>query len=172
VASVKDIRGEVREFLVQREAGLAVGAGHAPACPLTGEETVEITPKPPTAKGPAEWFTGDVFLDGIVRGEEPSHVRVNAVRFTPSARTAWHSHAVGQTLYVTEGRGLAQSRGGAIAEIRPGDIVRTPAGEWHWHGAAPDHFMTHLSITEAVPGDTRPEADWGEHVTDDEYRGR
>jgi quercetin dioxygenase-like cupin family protein len=133
---------------------------------------VEITPKPPTAKGPAEWFTGDVFIDGIVRGEEPSHVRVNAVRFTPSARTAWHSHAVGQTLYVTEGRGLVQSRGGAIAEIRAGDIISTPADEWHWHGAAPDHFMTHLSITEAVPGDARPEADWGEHVTDDEYRGR
>ena len=113
-----------------------------------------------------------MFLDGIVRGEEPSHVRVSAVRFTPSARTAWHSHAVGQTLYVTEGRGLVQSRGGAIAEIRAGDIVRTPADEWHWHGAAPDHFMTHLSITEAVPGETRPEADWGEHVTDDEYNGR
>ena len=87
---------------------------------------MEITPKPPTAKGPVEWFTGDVFIDGIVRGEGPSHVRVNAVRFTPSARTAWHSHAVGQTLYVTE----------------------------------------------AVPGDARPEADWGEHVTDDEYRAR
>ncbi|MGH3176253.1 MAG: (R)-mandelonitrile lyase [Streptosporangiaceae bacterium] len=140
--------------------------------PLSGEETVEITPKPPTAKGPAEWFTGDVFIDGIVRGEEPSHVRVSAVRFTPSARTAWHSHAVGQTLYVTEGRGLVQRRGGEVAEIRAGDIVRTPADEWHWHGAAPDHFMTHLSITEAVPGDTRPEADWGEHVTDDEYRRR
>ena len=130
---------------------------------------MEITPKPPTAKGPAEWFTGDVFIDGIVRGEEPSHVRVSAVRFTPSARTAWHSHAVGQTLYITDGRGLVQSRGGEVAEIRAGDIIRTPADEWHWHGAAPDHFMTHLSITEAVPGETRPEADWGEHVTDDEY---
>ena len=80
---------------------------------------MEITPKPPTAKGPAEWFTGDVFIDGIARGEEPSHVRVSAVRFTPSARTAWHSHAVGQILYVTEGRGLVQRRGGEVAEIRP-----------------------------------------------------
>jgi len=132
---------------------------------------VEIQPKPPTARGPAEWFTGEVFMDPIARGEEPSRVRVNAVRFTPAARTAWHSHAVGQTLYVTEGRGLVQSRGGAVAEIRAGDIVRTPAGEWHWHGAAPEHFMTHLSITEAA-GDERPEADWGEHVTDDEYHGR
>ena len=133
---------------------------------------MEVQPRQPTAKGPAEWFTGDVWIDGIARGEEPSRVRVSAVHFTPSARTAWHSHAVGQTLYVTEGQGLVQSRGGNIAEIRPGDIVHTRGDEWHWHGAAPGHFMTHLSITEAVAGDQRPEADWGEHVTDDEYNGR
>jgi quercetin dioxygenase-like cupin family protein len=99
-------------------------------------------------------------------------VRVSAVRFTPGARTAWHSHAVGQTLYVTDGRGLVQSRGGEIAELRQGDVVTTPPDEVHWHGAAPGHFMSHLSITEAVPGDARPEADWGEHVTDAEYGGR
>lgn len=128
-----------------------------------------ILPKPPTAKGPAEWFTGDVYIDNIARGEEPSRVRVSAVRFTPSARTAWHSHVVGQTLYVVAGKGLVQTRGGDVEEIRAGDVNSTPADEWHWHGAAPDHFMTHLSITEAVPGDERPEADWGEHVTDDEY---
>jgi quercetin dioxygenase-like cupin family protein len=133
---------------------------------------VPIQPTPPTAKGPAEWFTGDVYIDAIARGEEPSRVRVSAVRFTPSARTAWHSHAAGQTLYVTEGRGLHQPRGRRIEEIRAGDIVFTPADEWHWHGAAPGHFMTHLSITEAVPGDKRPETDWGEHVTDDEYGNR
>ena len=127
-----------------------------------------IQPKQPTAKGPAEWFTGDVWLDGIARGEEPSRVRVSAVRFTPAARTAWHAHAVGQALYVTEGRGLIQSRGGPVEEIRAGDVITTPPDEWHWHGAAPDHYMTHLSITEA-PSDDRPEADWGEHVTDDEY---
>jgi quercetin dioxygenase-like cupin family protein len=133
---------------------------------------VEVQSKQPTAKGPADWFTGDVWIDAIVRGEEPSRVRVSAVRFTPSARTAWHSHALGQTLYVTEGRGLVQSRGGDRVEIRPGDIIRTPADEVHWHGAAPDHFMSHLSITEATaPGDERPEADWREHVTDDEYNG-
>jgi len=109
-------------------------------------------------------------MDGIVRGEEPSHIRVSAVRFTPAARTAWHSHAVGQTLYVTEGIGLHQPRGGEIEEIRAGDIVYTPADQWHWHGAAPDHFMTHLSITEALPGAVRPEIVWGDHVTDDEYR--
>jgi quercetin dioxygenase-like cupin family protein len=133
---------------------------------------VPIQPKQPTVKGSAEWFTGDVFIDAIVRGEELSRVRVSAVRFTPSARTAWHSHAVGQTLYVTEGKGLVQSRGGDIEEIRAGDVTYTPADEWHWHGAAPDHFMTHLSITEAVPCDVRPEVEWGEHVTADEYNLR
>ena len=130
-----------------------------------------IQPKPPTVKGPADWFTGDVWIDSIARGEPPSHVRVSAVRFTPSARTAWHSHAVGQTLYVTEGRGLVQSRGGEITEIRSGDIIWTPPDEWHWHGAAAGDFMTHLSITEAVADAERPDADWGDHVTDDEYNG-
>ena len=133
---------------------------------------MELLPKQQSAKGPADWFTGDVWLDAIARGEEPSRVRVSAVRFTPSARTAWHAHAVGQTLYVTEGRGLAQSRGGEIIEIRPGDIIYTRADEWHWHGAAPDHFMTHLSITEAPPANGQPEPRWGEHVTDQEYRSR
>jgi quercetin dioxygenase-like cupin family protein len=142
---------------------------------MTSEKEIamELHREQSTARGPADWFTGDVWIDGIARGEEPSRVRVSAVHFTPSARTAWHSHAVGQTLYVTEGRGLVQSRGGDIVEIRPGDIVRTPPGEWHWHGAAPDRFMTHLSITEALaPGDPRLEADWGEQVTDTEYGGR
>ncbi len=131
---------------------------------------MDIIQKQPTAKGPAEWFTGDVWMDPIARGEEPSRVRVNAVRFTPAARTAWHAHPVGQTLYVTEGRGLIQAAGGEVTEIRAGDIIRTPADEWHWHGAAPDHFMSHLSITEAAaPADHRQEPTWGDHVTDAEY---
>jgi len=134
--------------------------------------SVPIQPKPPTAKGAADSFTGDVWIDAVVRGQDPSRVRVNVVRFTPSARTAWHSHAVGQTLYVTEGRGLVQSRGADIEEIRAGDIVNTPANVWHWHGAAPEHYMIHLSITEAVPGDERPEMEWGNHVTDEEYFDR
>ena len=132
---------------------------------------MEFPARQPTAKGPAEWFTGDVWIDAIARGEEPSRVRVNAVHFTPSARTAWHSHTLGQTLYVTEGRGLVQSRGESITEIRPGDVVSTPPDEWHWHGAAPDHFMTHISITEGVGEGQGPESEWGAHVTDDEYRG-
>ena len=133
---------------------------------------MEIQPKLPSAKGGADMFTGDVWLDVIARGEEPSRVRVSVVRFAPGSRNAWHAHAVGQTLYVTDGKGLVQPRGGPVEEIRAGDVVYTAPDQWHWHGAAPDHFMSHLSITEAVPGDERPEADWGEHVTDDEYRNR
>jgi quercetin dioxygenase-like cupin family protein len=125
---------------------------------------MERVPKRPSTKGPAEWFTGDVWIDSIAQGEPPSRLAVSAVHFTPGARSAWHSHSLGQTLFVTEGEGRVQSRGEPIVTIRPGDIVRTPAEEWHWHGAAADHFMTHLSITEGG-------ADWAEHVTDAEYRG-
>ena len=97
-------------------------------------------------------------------------MRVTTVRFTPSARTAWHRHAVGQTLHVTEGVGLVQSREGEVVVMRPGDTVYTPPGEWHWHGAAPDRFMSHLAMWEAPdPGAEVPESDWGDHVTDEEY---
>ena len=131
---------------------------------------MEIEPEKPSAKGPADWFTGDVWIDPVVVGQAPSRVRVNAVHFTPGARTAWHSHALGQTLYVMEGAGLVQSRGGDVVRIRPGDVVSTPADEWHWHGATPDHFMMHLSITEGVGDQDKPETNWGDHVTDTEYR--
>jgi len=123
----------------------------------------------PTAKGPEQWFTGDVFFDVIARGEEPSRVRVNTVRFAPCARTAWHTHAMGQTLHVTEGVGLVQARGGNVIVMKPGDTVYTPPGEWHWHGAAPDRFMTHLAIWESPGPDAGDETTWGEHVTDEEY---
>jgi quercetin dioxygenase-like cupin family protein len=131
---------------------------------------VEIKPKPPTSKAPAETFTGDAWLDVIVRGEEPSRVRASMVRFAPGARNAWHAHAVGQTVHVTDGIGRMQARGGSLVEVRAGDTVYTPPGEWHWHGAAPDHFMAHLAIWEA-PSEGE-ETDWGEQVTDEEYRGR
>jgi quercetin dioxygenase-like cupin family protein len=133
---------------------------------------MEIKPKQPTTKGPAATFTGEVWIDAIVNGQEPSRVRVNAVRFSPGARSAWHSHARGQTLYVTDGVGLAQTRGSEIIKIRSGDIVYTPTDEWHWHGATPDHFMTHLSITEGIGDSQKPETDWGAHVTDAEYHRR
>jgi quercetin dioxygenase-like cupin family protein len=132
---------------------------------------VEVVPKQPSVKGPSQWFTGDVWIDMIARGEEPSRIRVSRVRFAPGARTAWHSHVLGQTLYVAEGVGLVQSRGGQVVKISPGDIVHTPADEWHWHGASAEHFMTHLSMTESLGEGQRPEAEWGEHVTDAEYGG-
>jgi quercetin dioxygenase-like cupin family protein len=123
---------------------------------------MHIVRKQPSAKGPAEMFTGDVWLDPIARGPEGSHLSMAAVHFTPGAHTAWHSHEGGQTLYVLEGRGLVQSRGHEIVEVRAGDVISTPDGEEHWHGAAPDNFMTHLTITEGG-------ANWGAHVTGGEY---
>ncbi|WP_336215892.1 (R)-mandelonitrile lyase [Nonomuraea sp. LPB2021202275-12-8] len=130
---------------------------------------MEILSKQPSAKGPAETFTGDVWFDVIYRGEEPSRMRVNVVRFSPCARTAWHRHVMGQTLHVTEGIGLVQARGGEIIVMRPGDTVYTPPGQWHWHGASPDHFMTHLAMWEGAGQDDVPETEWGEPVTDEEY---
>jgi quercetin dioxygenase-like cupin family protein len=128
---------------------------------------MEILRKQPTAKAPATTFTGDAWYDVVARGEEPSRIRVNVVRFAPGARNAWHAHAVGQTLHVTEGIGRVQARGGAVVAIRAGETIYTPPGEWHWHGAAPDHFMTHLAIWDA-PADG-PESEWGSQVTDAEY---
>ncbi len=123
---------------------------------------MEIKPKEPTVKGPDKWFTGDVWIDGIAQPTGGSPANVGAVHFTPGARTAWHSHQGGQTLYVTEGRGRVQARGERIVEIRAGDVVYTPDGEEHWHGAGPEHFMTHLTITSGA-------ATWGDRVTDAEY---
>ena len=130
---------------------------------------MDIRPKLPTAKAPSETFTGDAWIDVIARGEEPSRVRVNVVRFAPGARNAWHAHAVGQTVHVVDGVGRIQARGGEIVEIHPGDTIHTPPGEWHWHGAAPDRFMTHLAIWEAPA--SGPESEWGDQVTDEEYAG-
>jgi|BarGraIncu01121A_1022015.scaffolds.fasta_scaffold64325_2 quercetin dioxygenase-like cupin family protein len=131
---------------------------------------MQMLPKQPTAKGPAEMFAGDVWFDVIAKGEEPSRMRVNTVHFSPCARTAWHCHAVGQTLYVTEGIGRIQSRDGEVIEIRPGDVIYTPPGQWHWHGAAPDHFMTHIAMWEAPLSDSVPESEWANLVTDEEYQ--
>jgi quercetin dioxygenase-like cupin family protein len=128
---------------------------------------MEIQPKQPSVKAPAETFTGDAWLDVIVRGEGESRIRVSLVRFAPGARNAWHAHAVGQTVHVTEGIGRTQARGAEVIEIRPGDTIHTPPGEWHWHGASPDNFMTHLAMWEAPT--EGPESSWGEQVTDAEY---
>jgi quercetin dioxygenase-like cupin family protein len=133
---------------------------------------MEIQPQQASVKGPAAMFTGEVWYDVIAQGQEPSRLRVNIVRFTPGARTAWHSHALGQTLHVTEGRGLIQSRGGEVIKIRPGDTIYTPPSQWHWHGAAPDHFMTHIAMREGPGEGHGPESEWGEFVTDEEYHAQ
>jgi quercetin dioxygenase-like cupin family protein len=123
---------------------------------------MELQDKKPTNKGPAEWFSGDVWVDPIAQGHGPTPTTVGLVHFTPEARTAWHADEVAQTLYVTEGEGRAQSREEAMVTIHAGDVVVAPGGEWHWHGAAPDHFVTHYAISEGG-------VEWGEHVTDSDY---
>ena len=128
---------------------------------------MKIQPGPPTTKAGADRFTGDAWFDVIAHGEDPSRVRVSLVRFAPGARNAWHAHTMGQTLHITEGVGRVQSRGGDVLAIRAGDTIHTPPGEWHWHGAAPDRFMTHLAIWEASADGT--ESEWGDLVTDAEY---
>ncbi|ALV45918.1 cupin [Arthrobacter alpinus] len=131
---------------------------------------MHLVPKTPTTKGPAELFTGDVHFDVIAAGVAPSRLRVNLVRFAPGAHTAWHRHANGQTLHVTDGVGLVQSRGGEIIEMHEGDTVYTPPGVWHWHGASPADFMAHLAMWESLEaGQDGPETEWGDHVGDGEY---
>lgn len=121
-----------------------------------------------SSRGTPERFTGDVFIDPITAGQGASPVQISAVRFTPGARSAWHCHTLGQTLYISEGTGFVQSRDQEIVSLQAGDIVRTPAGEWHWHGASPDNSMTNISITQAAPD--APD-EWGALVTDAEYQG-
>jgi quercetin dioxygenase-like cupin family protein len=120
-----------------------------------------------TAAGPSEWFTGDVYVDPIAAPSGPSRLSASSVHFTPGARTAWHTHPNGQTIYVIEGVGLTQRRGGPVEQIRPGDRVFFEPGEAHWHGAAPNRFMTHLAMLDV--DDDGNSAAWGDHVTDQEY---
>jgi len=121
----------------------------------------------PSGKGPAEYFTGTVRIDPLFEAPAPACAVGASVTFEPGARTAWHSHPLGQTLIVTAGCGRAQRRGGPIEEIRPGDVVWIPPGEKHWHGAAPTTAMTHIAIVEQLDGKS---ADWMEQVSDKEYR--
>ena len=120
-----------------------------------------------TVAGPADWFTGTVFIDTLAGPAGTSRLSASSVHFTPGARTAWHTHPNGQTIFVVEGVGRAQRRGGPVEEIRPGDRVFFEPGEEHWHGAAPDRFMTHIAMLDV--DDEGRSADWGEHVTDEEY---
>lgn len=122
----------------------------------------------PSGKGPAEYFTGTVRFDPLFQPKEPARAVGVAVTFEPGARTAWHTHPLGQTLIVTAGFGRAQRWGGPIEEIRPGDVIWFPPGEKHWHGAAPTTAMTHIAIQEQLDGRT---ADWMEKVSDEQYQG-
>jgi quercetin dioxygenase-like cupin family protein len=120
-----------------------------------------------TNAGPSEWFTGRVYIDQVAAPSAPSRLSASSVHFTPGARTAWHTHPNGQTIYVTEGVGVAQRHGGEIEVIRPGDRVFFEPGENHWHGAAPNRFMTHLALLDVDAEGTS--ATLGDHVTDQEY---
>ena len=123
----------------------------------------------PSQKAPAEYFTGSVRIDPLFQANDIRRASGSYVTFEPGARTAWHTHPLGQTLIVTAGAGRAQRWGGPIEEIRPGDVVWFPPGEKHWHGASPTAAMTHIAIQEKLDGKA---VDWMEHVTDEQYRGR
>jgi quercetin dioxygenase-like cupin family protein len=120
-----------------------------------------------TTPGPSEWFTGAVYIDTVATPSGPSRLSAGNVHFTPGARTAWHTHHNGQTIYATEGVGLCQRRGGEIEVIRPGDTVFFESGENHWHGAAPNRFMTHIAMQEV--DEWGSPVTWGQHVSDEEY---
>ena len=121
----------------------------------------------PSGTGPAAYFTGTVRVDPLFHAPDPARVVGASVTFEPGARTAWHTHPLGQTLIVTVGYGLVRSWGGPIEEIRPGDVVWFPPGEKHWHGASPTTAMTHIAIQEELDGKT---VDWMEKVSDEQYR--
>jgi len=123
----------------------------------------------PSSKGPAEYFTDTVRIDPLFETADPARVVGASGTFEPGARTAWHTHPLGQTLIVTAGGGLAQRRDGPIEEIRPGDVIWFPPGERHWHGATPTTAMTHIAIQERLDGTT---VDWMEKVSDEQYRAR
>lgn len=121
-----------------------------------------------SARGPAEYFTGTVRIDAPFQAEAPARAGGATVTFEPGARTAWHTHALGQTLIVVAGLGRVQREGGPVEEVRPADIVWFAPGEKHWHGASPEVAMSHIAIAETLDGKA---VDWLEHVTDEEYRG-
>ena len=123
----------------------------------------------PSGKGPPDWFTGTVRIDPLFSAPAPARVAGAAVTFEPGARTAWHTHPLGQTLIVTAGFGLAQHEGGPVEELRPGDVVWFQPNEKHWHGASPTTAMTHIAIQEKLDG--KP-VDWLEHVTREQYEAR
>jgi quercetin dioxygenase-like cupin family protein len=151
------------------QAGATSGSGAVPVASSEGSQTISITRSgsQPSAKGQAEYFTGTVRIEPLFKANDPSRTSVSLVTFDPGARTAWHSHPLGQILIVTAGFGWVQQWGGQIEEIRQGDVVRIPPGLKHWHGATVTTAMTHISIVEHLDGKT---ADWMEKVSDEQYR--
>src|SRR5215475_3865178 len=130
---------------------------------------IKLAGSAPTRRGPSDYFTGTVWQDPIIDAPEPARIRAGRVSFEPGARTAWHTHPLGQTLYVVSGVGRVQAWGGPIREIRPGDTVWIPPGEKHWHGAGPDTAMMHIALQEHLDGN---HVSWLEHVTDEQYNGK
>lgn len=127
---------------------------------------IERVGNQPSAKGPSDWFTGTVRIDPLFSPQSPARTAAATVTFEPSARTAWHTHPLGQTLIVVSGTGLVQVWGGPVEHIYPGDVVWFPPGEKHWHGASPTTAMTHIAIQESLDGKL---VEWMEHVTDQQY---
>jgi quercetin dioxygenase-like cupin family protein len=160
-----------RTFVTTAGTVLAIPAlRRTDAHSTTAEEAkMEITRvgSRPSEKGPADWFTGAVRIDRLFQAQAPARAAGASVTFEPGARTAWHTHPLGQTLIVTAGFGWAQRWGGPVEEIRPGDVVWFPPGEKHWHGASPATAMTHIAIQEGLDGKV---VDWMEKVSDEQYR--
>jgi quercetin dioxygenase-like cupin family protein len=167
-----------RRCMLAATGGLAALATPRPAVTETPTPTVATKRRngtmeikrsgsQPSRKAPADYFTGAVRIDPLFQAPEPARVSGGSVTFEPSARTAWHTHPLGQTLIVTAGLGWVQREGGPIEEVRPGDVVWFPPGEKHWHGATPTTAMTHIAIQEAVNGKN---VDWMEKVSDEQYR--
>jgi quercetin dioxygenase-like cupin family protein len=152
------------------QAIAASGSGAPKVVSSEDSQTIRITRSgsQPSAKGPAEYFTGAVRIDSLFKGSGPARVGGGVVTFEPGARTAWHTHALGQTLIVTAGAGLIQQWGGPIQEMKPGDVVWIPPGVKHWHGATATTAMTHIAIAEQLDGKS---AEWMEKVSDEQYRG-
>jgi quercetin dioxygenase-like cupin family protein len=165
-----------RRMLTASGGLLGLAAARAPAAqaPTTamqgrnGMMQITRSGSQPSRKGPAEYFTGNARIDPLFQAPEPARVGGASVTFEPSARTAWHTHPLGQTLIITAGFGLVQREGGPIEEVRPGDIVWFPPGLKHWHGATPTTAMTHIAIQESLSGKN---VEWMEKVSDEQYGG-